>query len=403
MLTLNSLRIPHVSALPLLVAVGACGQTSSDSDNRSGDDQSNGGTVSESDADRSDSGGGEGGTEQATGGGPGELEWTVPNCETTVVGDLTVLEISVSTGNRPRCDHVVPLEAPGEMLALCDAKLHASTDSGCTWQQLDEEMIHEDLVAAPGGGAYGVGHVPGDFTKHVLGIDIGEGVESRSILDEGVARLIVHPDDPESLTVVGSRAVHHSSDGARSWAPALTLPTADMARVVAHDVAAPERFLISDWDKVYVTEDAGETYVESSFVFEGNSYGDVYASRLIAADADPTVIYAELVHIHEGPSTDFGQGYYVSSDGGVTFEVGPVELEGTLSPDPNDAGTLLAFRVNSGGSAPGATWPTDADFLRIDASGNEVIGTWPLPILSFARSPADPNFLYLGPRPSNFW
>ena len=271
-------------------------------------------------------------------------------------------------GGSGRLNRVVPRPGvPDEWWACAPAGgLWRTQDGGGSWAAMGNGQLTsigvtdlafhptdpDRLWIATGDGDFGDTRSIGVWTS-------GDGGESWSAtaldwapyMGRTQTRMLVHPDQPDTLWTASSLGVYRSLNGGVSWARTLT---GDIASLEV-DPSDPDHLLAGSFGNLIAeSHDAGGSW--STQYLDGNTYG---LSRIALAfsPSDPTVVYAMAGKV----SNQGFAGIWRSVDGGDTWNA--QALDGAA---PN----LLGWTVD-GADAGGQAWydlclavdPTDSDKL----------------------------------------
>jgi hypothetical protein len=332
-------------------------------------------------------------------GATGSGDWELPACDGAADLPITVHDLADGEPIALRssdigCHAIVPLAPGNELLAICDGDLHRSTDAGCTWAAIDSECDYQTVVAAPEHGAYGMCSAMG--VRRLARID---GAEIDYVeVQWRESTVAVDPQDREHVLLMGiDPEIRRSRDGGDTFTPAATVPSVGKypgVRAVALDPMDVDHFVTSDWDSVWHTADGGASFTQSTFTFEGETYGNAYMLSLAQDPNDGARVLATgSLRDDELEEIPGSAGVYQSTDGGLTFArtQWPSAHSLVMHPTLQD---VYFFVEHEGGD--GMDTPPDASILvRVDHGEttrlhvSRVLG-------SLAFSPVDPDVVYLG-------
>jgi len=203
----------------------------------------------------------------------------------------------------------------------------APSDTMQVWAGTGEEDSRNSI--SPGGGIYK--STDGGLTWTLMGLE----------KTEHIARIVVHPTNPDIVWVAAlgalwrsspDRGLYKTTDGGRTWR--LVKFVSDRAGFsdVAISPANPNVLLASSWERdrgpyylnsggpgsaLWRSEDGGETWTE---VRGGGFPGTTKGRTGIAFSlSDPRIVYA-LVEAEDNADGETMSGLYRSEDGGATWE-----------------------------------------------------------------------------------
>ncbi|MCC6908379.1 MAG: hypothetical protein IT430_10595 [Phycisphaerales bacterium] len=217
------------------------------------------------------------------------------------------------------------LDIPGFMLMESGGNLIASKDEGCSWSLVATLGIDQwplNIAPTPGGGAYAFGvnrstlyrvdYDGQDFSATPLRSPTG------SILGLGA-----DPFNPSHVRLSSDRGqIYDSIDGGVSWNPVgVTPPAGNLTYRMAFDPNDLDHALFGGATSGgWVTFDGGQNWTPCLGLSETNGPVNLFNAVISSVDSDYVWVMALDLDQADAGHPSGGRHFYLSTDGGVTFE-----------------------------------------------------------------------------------
>lgn len=355
-----------------------------------------------------DTSGGSESSGSTTGGDP---VWTAPTCELVLGTGAVTFTFDEGATLTPMDQQIEPvtytfgvaaLGQPGAMLAGSGGRILASSDAGCSWEDIGaangEDTAAVILRAAGERRAYGFG----DNRRLLVRVDGDDAGWTITTLDSptdgenGIVGLAVDPGDPDHVRLGDALGqLWDSTDAGVTWG-ALGLPSLEPGGLAYRAVFDPQDLDHALFglmvEGVRVTTDAGGEWADSTGFGAGNANG----FNLAVSPAQAGLVWAEAYDLAE-PDEAAARHIYRSEDGGASFTPVVDSDEATLYngnplfPHPTDPDVLyFVFGSNYAGYG--------TDVHRYDHSTGEITITHNMwhDVAAIEFVPGDPGVMYFG-------
>lgn len=328
-----------------------------------------------------------------SGGGSWETDWEAPACDAvtgsaaltwTADGGATVAPTDGTLDPNAQVRAILPLAAPGAVIAVRDGELYRSADAGCTWTaEALSDRQDRDLVLGPGDIVWGWS----ETLDTLLRID-GATVTSAPAPDEPIVGLGVDPADADHLRAGdGGCNIYESLDGGQSWALLFEAPVTTLqATSVAFDPDDLDRVICAQThEALWLSTDGGDRWDQGRGL---TSAGELKVFTALFVPGEPEGVWAHGVYT----GADARDAVFRSSDGGLNWVEVLSEADGVSLA----SGARLA--VHPG--APNVLAIADGPALyTYDAAEDHLTTNTPVAerdIQGLAACPASPGMWYLG-------